>query len=50
MAQLSFHRVSTMPTEGMTPGAIYFNTAKHTIEVATSATATESYGLVRNAT
>lgn len=52
MARLSFHRVSnaSMPTSGMTMGAVYFNTDKHIIEVATSATTTEQYGLVRNAT
>lgn len=48
--QLSFHRVSSTPTTGMIPGTIYFNTSKNIIEVATTATTTEAYGLVRNAT
>lgn len=48
--QLSFRRVSSTPTTGMQPGTVYFNTSKNIIEVATTSTTTEAYGLVRNAT
>ena len=44
MAQLSFKKLSSIPTSGMTAGTIMFNSTTHSIFVATSATDAEEYG------
>ncbi len=50
--KLSFKRVSTKPTSGMTKGDIYFVTGEKSIYVATGETTTEPYygGVVKNVT
>ena len=44
MAQLSFKKLSSIPTSGMTAGTIMFNSTTHSIFVATSDTDAEEYG------
>lgn len=49
MANLSFSKVATVGSTGLTTGRIYFETSTGLIKVATSATATEIFGGVRSA-
>lgn len=44
MTQLSFKKLSAIPTSGMKTGTIMFNSTTHSIFVATSETTTEEYG------
>lgn len=45
---LKFIKINTVPTTGLTVGAIYFETSTHLLKVAISATATEVYSGVQN--
>ena len=49
MANLSFSKVATVGSTGLTAGRVYFETSTGLIKVATSATATEIFGGVRSA-
>ena len=49
MANLSFSKVATVGSTGLTVGRIYFETSTGLIKVATSATATDIFGGVRSA-
>lgn len=49
MANLSFSKVATVGSTGLTVGRVYFETSTGLIKVATSATATEIFGGVRSA-
>lgn len=49
MASLSFSKVATVGSTGLTAGRVYFETSTGLIKVATSATATEIFGGVRSA-
>lgn len=49
MANLSFSKVATVGSTGLTAGRVYFETSTGLIKVATSATATDIFGGVRSA-
>ena len=49
MASLSFSKVATVGSTGLTAGRVYFETSTGLIKVATSATATDVFGGVRSA-
>lgn len=49
MANLSFSKVATVGSTGLTAGRVYFETSTGLIKVATSATATDVFGGVRSA-
>ena len=44
MAKATFHKIATVPAEGLTAGAIYFETSTKLIKVAKSATEVDSFG------
>ena len=49
MANISFSKVATVGSTGLTAGRVYFETSTGLIKVATSATATDIFGGVRSA-
>ena len=49
MTNLSFSKIATVPDTGLTVGRIYFETSTGLIKVATSATAYDAFGGVRDA-
>lgn len=42
--ELSFQRVSSIPSSGLATGSILFNANTHSIYIATSSTTAEQYG------
>lgn len=49
MTNLSFSKIATVPNRGLTVGRIYFETSTGLIKVATSTSAYDAFGGVRNA-
>lgn len=49
MTNLSFSKITTVPSTGLTVGRIYFETSTGLIKVATSTSAYDAFGGVRNA-
>ena len=49
MTNLSFSKITTVPSTGLTVGRIYFETSTGLIKVATSTSAYDAFGGVRDA-